>query len=269
MQFNQIRSATSIVTFGGKRFLIDPMLSAKYQACPAVPDTVQCAPANPATDLPVEPDALFQVDAVIATHLHFDHFDEAAKRLLPKELPVFTQSEAEAEELRNCGFKDLRVLSSDGTGFAGITLYRTACDHGSSSLTSKRGYELMGLSAEACGVLFTAGDEPCSFYLAGDTLYCEAVASTIKEYRPGVIALNAAGAQYPLGHLIIMNQFDVLQLMRDFPDADVIATHLDGVSHASVSSDDLRHFKADKGLVKLHIPAPLESVTLNRPPLEL
>lgn len=29
MQFQQIRSATSIVTFAGKRFLIDPMLANK------------------------------------------------------------------------------------------------------------------------------------------------------------------------------------------------------------------------------------------------
>ena len=269
MQFSEIRSATSIVTFAGKRFLIDPMLSAKYQAFPAVPDTVQCAPANPTSDLPVEPSKLFKVDAVIATHLHFDHFDEEAKRLLPKDLPLFAQSEEEADELRRCGFKDLRVLSAQGTAFEGITLYRTTCDHGSSSLTTKRGYELLQMSDQACGVVFAADNESCRFYLAGDTLYCESVVNTIKEHRPGVIALNAAGAQYPLGHLIIMNHYDVLQLMRDFPDADVIATHLDGVSHASVSSAQLRRFKAEKNLVKLHIPAALETVSLQRGPLEL
>ena len=36
MKFQQIRSATSIVTFGGKRFLIDPML-AQQGAYPEVP----------------------------------------------------------------------------------------------------------------------------------------------------------------------------------------------------------------------------------------
>ena len=38
MKFQQIRSATSIVTFAGKRFLIDPML-AEQGAYPSVPDT--------------------------------------------------------------------------------------------------------------------------------------------------------------------------------------------------------------------------------------
>ena len=38
MKFQQIRSATSIVTFANRRFLIDPMLSAQG-TYPAVPDT--------------------------------------------------------------------------------------------------------------------------------------------------------------------------------------------------------------------------------------
>ena len=38
MKFKQIRSATSIVTFGSKRFLIDPML-AQQGAYPEVPFT--------------------------------------------------------------------------------------------------------------------------------------------------------------------------------------------------------------------------------------
>ena len=38
MKFQQIRSATSIVHFGGKRFLIDPML-ADQGTYPDVPET--------------------------------------------------------------------------------------------------------------------------------------------------------------------------------------------------------------------------------------
>ena len=98
MKFQQIRSATSIVTFAGKRFLIDPML-AKQGTYPAVPDTTSTGRGNPDCELPCPVDALFNVDAVIVTHLHFDHFDDAAAKLLPKTRPIFAQNESDAETL--------------------------------------------------------------------------------------------------------------------------------------------------------------------------
>ena len=79
MKFQQIRSATSIVTFAGKRFLIDPML-AEQGTYPSVPDTTSTGRGNPDCELPCPVQDLFNVDAVIVTHLHFDHFDEAAAR---------------------------------------------------------------------------------------------------------------------------------------------------------------------------------------------
>lgn len=40
-------------------------------------------------------DRILDVDAVIVTHLHIDHGDEAAVRLVPKEMPVFVQDFSE------------------------------------------------------------------------------------------------------------------------------------------------------------------------------
>ncbi len=76
MKFQQIRSATSIVTFGGKRFLIDPML-AEQGAYPEVPFTTSTG-CNPDCPLPCSVGSLFAVDACIVTHLHYDHFDKEA-----------------------------------------------------------------------------------------------------------------------------------------------------------------------------------------------
>lgn len=267
MHFQQIRSATAVVTFGGKRFLIDPMLAGKYEAFPAIPDTVRAGPANPTTPLPLPAQELCKVDAVIVTHLHFDHFDEAAARLLPKDLPLFSQSEEEAGKLSALGFAKVQVLSEDGTDFEGVRLYRTPCDHGGSDLCVMQVYRQFNLSEKACGVMFESAAEPCRFYLAGDSVYCTEVAESIRRFEPGAIAVNCAGAQSPLGHLIIMNQYDVAALMHDFPDADVIATHLDGVSHATVSSELLRIFKEEKGLKRLWIPRPLQTLHFERLPL--
>ena len=52
MKFQQIRSATSIVTFGGKRFLIDPMLSDQGHY-PSVPETTDTGRGNPDCNLPL------------------------------------------------------------------------------------------------------------------------------------------------------------------------------------------------------------------------
>lgn len=226
MKFQQIRSATSIVHFGGKRFLIDPML-ADQGTYPDVPETTSTGRGNPDCDLPCPINSLFDVDAVIVTHLHFDHFDAVAAEVLPKTLTVFSQSEEEAQILRGMGFIDVRLLTADGTEFDGVNLHRTDCDHGSTNLVTLEGYKEGGYSEKASGVVFESAAEPESFYLAGDTIYCQSVVTAVEKFKPGIIAVNAAGAQYPLGHLIIMNQYDVRALMHRFPTLKVIATHVD------------------------------------------
>lgn len=253
MKFQQIRSATSIITFGGVRFLIDPMLS-PMGTYPSVPHTCSTGRGNPDSELPCPPEAILDVDAVIITHLHFDHFDEAAIKLLPKTLPLFSQSEEEAATIRGYGFEDVRVLREEGVEFKGVTLYRTACDHGSSNLATMALYKEVQLSEKASGVVFESASEKERFYLAGDTIYCSLVVDAIGKYKPGIIAVNAAGAQAPLGHPIIMNQYDVLTLMNDFPQLTVIATHVEGVSHATVTRALLREFATAHGLSKLLIP---------------
>lgn len=253
MKFQQIRSATSIVHFGGKRFLIDPML-ADQGTYPDVPETTSTGRGNPDCDLPCPINSLFDVDAVIVTHLHFDHFDAVAAEVLPKTLTVFSQSEEEAQILRGMGFNDVRLLTADGTEFDGVNLHRTDCDHGSTNLVTLEGYKEGGYSEKASGVVFESAAEPESFYLAGDTIYCQSVVTAVEKFKPGIIAVNAAGAQYPLGHLIIMNQYDVRALIHRFPTLKVIATHVEGVSHATVDRPMLRAFAKVNHLDLLSVP---------------
>ena len=76
----------------------------------------------------------------------------------------------------------------------------------------------------------------------------------VEKFKPGIVAVNAAGAQYPLGHLIIMNQYDVRSLMRRFPTLKVIATHVEGVSHATVNRPMMREFAKANQLDQLFVP---------------
>ena len=100
MKFQQIRSATSIVHFGGKRFLIDPML-ADQGTYPDVPETTSTGRVNPDCDLPCPINSLFDVDAVIVTHLHFDHFDAVAAEVLQDPDGLFTVRRGGADSARH------------------------------------------------------------------------------------------------------------------------------------------------------------------------
>ena len=86
MHCTQIRNATLRLDYGGQRFLIDPML-ADQGAFPGFAGTMHSETANPTVPLPVPLEQLFDVDAVLVTHTHPDHWDEAARTLLPRTYP--------------------------------------------------------------------------------------------------------------------------------------------------------------------------------------
>jgi L-ascorbate metabolism protein UlaG (beta-lactamase superfamily) len=89
----------------GKNLLLDPMLSPKGAMGPIANAANQ--DRIPLVDLPlneVELQRLIkQTDAVLVTHLHRDHWDDRAKEILPKALPVICQAEDESA-MRQAGF---------------------------------------------------------------------------------------------------------------------------------------------------------------------
>ena len=79
--------------------------------------------------------------------------------------------------------------------------------------------------------------------------------------------MNAAGAQFPRGHTLIMNEYDVLDLMTRFPAIDVVATHMDA-SRTQRSQAMTCGLRKAHGLSKLHVPSPDETLEFTRGPLE-
>lgn len=239
MQFQQIRSATSIVTYGGQRFLVDPFFAPRG-SCPPVPSPYN-ALANPLVELPLPVEAIIAVDAVIVTHMHhFDHFDAHAAQALPKAMPVFVQSEKEAGDMRALGFCNVTPLAAEGVRFGTVELYRTEALHGD-GVTAAYYYRKFALPAEACGFVLRAPGEKV-FYAAGDTLWFDGVQRAIEAHRPQVIALNAANAQMYDGTPILMGVDGVREVALAAPEATLIATHMDAVNHARLNRADLRAF---------------------------
>ncbi|EAY11589.1 beta lactamase, putative [Trichomonas vaginalis G3] len=159
MKFQQIRNATVIITFAGKRFLVDPWLDPK-DACDPIPFARDPTQRFPIFPLPLPIEKIIDVDAIIVTHMHVDHFSEYSANLLNKEIPIFAQDEEEKEILDKLGFKHAEVLSKDVTTFGNISIYRTNTNHGEEKI-----YDAFHMKRAVAGFVLSSPSESKKIYL--------------------------------------------------------------------------------------------------------
>lgn len=245
MDLQQIRNATVKITYGSTTFLIDPML-AKKGTYPGFENTYRSELRNPLVDLTQSPDDVIAgVDAVIVTHTHLDHWDDAAQQALPKDTPLFTQHEDDAKLIRSQGFKNVRVLA-DVAEFGGVKITKTGGQHGTDEM-----YAVPALAkplGEAMGVVFQAPGYK-TLYLAGDTTWRPEVDHAIQKYHPEVIVLNAGKAMMT-GYTgsIIMGEEDVLRASKTAANAKIVAVHMDAINHMSLTREQLRAYVKKQGI---------------------
>jgi L-ascorbate metabolism protein UlaG (beta-lactamase superfamily) len=226
MHLTLVRHATLLVRAAGLRILVDPQLDPKDARDP-VPNTFNPR-RNPLVELPEPPEALIDgLDAVLVTHLHGDHFDDTARRLLPKSVPVLCQP-PDAERLRADGFTDVRPIDQEGA-LDGLHVTRTAGHHGTGEIGDRM--------APVSGFVLKAQDEP-TLYIAGDTILCDEVREAVGAHAPRAIVVNAGAARFTEGDPIVMDNDDVVQLARE-TGALVVAVHFESVSHCTETRADL------------------------------
>lgn len=250
MKIKQIRNATVIIEFGRKRFLVDPMLGDKGSFAP-FPMTGNRL-RNPLVELPCGiPELLDGIDAVIITHTHPDHLDRTALEKLPKHIKIFVQDEKDRKFMAAHGFSNLEIMGTD-TCLDDVRLVKTPGKHGA--------FPMILIAGHTCGVVFEHKDEK-RLYLAGDTIWYRGVRETLDEYRPEVVLLNAGGNQFKGFRPVIMHMPDVLAVCEHAPYATLVATHLEGVNHNTVSRMALRNFAVKHGFAdKMRIPEDGETI---------
>ncbi len=250
MKLTQIRNATLCVRFGGVEFLIDPWLASKAEGitfatagmAAEVVDPAQLGIVMPRCELPLPRAAVMDgVDAYVISHIHPDHVDMAPDGTvgapLDHALPAFVQNEGDREVLRRSGFADARLFTDAGTDFRGVTLRRTPGRHGTKVPCGP-----------AAGVFFSAPSEEKTLWIAGDTVWCDEVATAVAALRPDVIVLNACAAQFRTFGRLIMDDADVEAVCRAAPGATVVASHMDTVAHASLTRQTLKAALEKRGL---------------------
>lgn len=268
MKFQQIRSATVKITYGGKTFLVDPWLGRqKMTGCFALMPVIialnskgdlrkkpiidHCRtwkaadPSHvfkmcPICPLPMSVKAVNSgVDAYICTHAHLDHIGlgmngKGCEGMI-KTVPCYAQSKTDAEFLEFSGMKDVRVIE-DKVDFGNFEIIRVYARHGTEIPCG-----------DASGFVFRGAGEK-TLYLCGDTVWCPEVQATIEKYHPDVIITNNCAAILKDYGRLIMDDVDLAEVCKAAPNAAVIASHMDNVPHATITRETLKIKLAARGL---------------------
>lgn len=229
MKIQLIRHATIIITVSDKRILVDPVLNRAGSMEPI--QNVPNQNYNPLVELPVNIDSIINCDAVVVTHTHMDHFDEAAAELLPKNMPVFCQPQDE-QKLKSFGFTDVYPVNTKYT-WKGITLQRTDGKHGHG--------EIAKAMAPVSGFVISAAKEPL-VYIAGDTVWCKEVKESMEKFKPEIVICNCGAAQFEHGKPITMGTEDIHELCSKYTDIQVVAVHMETWNHCRLSRKALKEY---------------------------
>lgn len=240
MKLLHVRHATSIITYAGYKILIDPVLSEK-EAYPEIPLTPNRR-KNPLTNLSTPLETILDVDFILSTHLHNDHFDRKAKELIPKEIPIICQSEDE-QKLQEDGFLKLFPIK-DSITYQNITIHRVKAQHGVGGMC-----KAMGTTS---GYILQAANEP-TIYLTGDTVYNKSVELNILKYKPDVMLMNAGSPKFLYSDRIVMNIIDIEKTLKVNPKLTFILVHLNTFNHCIETREDLQEYFTNDKLLELGV----------------
>jgi L-ascorbate metabolism protein UlaG (beta-lactamase superfamily) len=249
MKLQLIRNATLRLKYGGSTILIDPMLGPRHSF-----SSFAGIEHNPIVDLPVPiTEVMKNIDLLLISHLHQDHFDPKAQEIIDRSLPILCQP-GDQETITKYGFSNVRELISD-TQWEHIKITRTGGQHG----TGRWAERLNPVS----GFVFEHPGEPAIYWI-GDSVWCEEVQQVLELHRPDVVISHSGGAELEDSGPIIMDSTQTIKVCEALPSATVIASHLEALDHCQTSRKALRRSAQETGIDsnRLLIPADGEAIEI-------
>jgi L-ascorbate metabolism protein UlaG (beta-lactamase superfamily) len=242
-----VRHATFVFEVDDLRIMVDPMLAPAGAAEPVANTPNQRH--NPLVDLPLNDDEthalLEEIDAVLVTHTHNDHWDGEARSLIPEQAPILCQPEDE-DKIRAAGFRQVTPVHYE-LEWKGLRLTRTGGQHGTGEIGRRM--------APVSGFVVRDGSSPV-LYVAGDTIWCPEVEEALGVHSPDVVVVNAGAARFLEGGPITMTTEDVVRVCRALPDARVVAVHMEAINHCLLPRDALEdELRKESLATRVKIPA--------------
>lgn len=264
MKITQLRNATVLLEFescgNNIRLLVDPMLAPRG-ALPTLKYLRTQRRRNPLVGMPPQtPELLQRVTHGLITHCqrgHFDHLDRAGKRFLRESAVPVICMPRDARYLTARGIKTQPLHGEQTQPFFHGHITPIPCVHG---------HGLVGhLMEHGYGYFIDLPGEP-TVYIAGDTLFTDAVRLCLTGRRPDVAILPGGGAQFDFGAKILMDATDILDACA-LTSGSIVVNHLEALDHCPVSRAELATAAARTGLMdRLHIPEDGAVLEFHRPP---
>jgi L-ascorbate metabolism protein UlaG (beta-lactamase superfamily) len=245
-----IGTATVLVQLGPFRFLTDPNFLHQGDHAPlgfGLRTRRLTEPAMTIEELP-------ELDLIVLSHHHGDHFDDIAARDLPKEVPIVTNEHAR-RKLERQGFTEAIALET----WRAHTVERDGYRLRITALPGKHAPQpLQALLPPVMGSMVDlhVGDEEAPrfrLYISGDTLFYDELAS-IREHFPDIdLAVIHLGGTRVLGVLLTMDAEQGVELLRLLEPAAAVPVHYDDYTVFRSPLEDFRVAAERAGLaVDIH-----------------
>ncbi|HEX6501029.1 MAG TPA: MBL fold metallo-hydrolase [Micromonosporaceae bacterium] len=209
-----IGTATTLLRFGPFTLLTDPNFVRRGQRVGLGYGLWSKRLTQPAARVDDLPD----LDAVLLSHLHGDHFDRVARRRLPRSVPVLTTPQA-AARLQRWGFGDTLAMRP----WQSTTLRRDGHGLRITSVPGTHGPGVVGrvLMPQVMGSVLEwyRPDEapPLRVYITGDVLYRQELTAVVDRFGDLDAMVAHLGGTRILGLLLTMDArqgADLVELLR-------------------------------------------------------
>lgn len=251
MNIQLIRNATLKIDYANTTILVDPMLCEKEAMQPFMKGLAK----NPTVGLPMPVDQIIDdVDAVLVTHSHPDHFDPVSSQVLPKTIPLFA-TPTDQDFFEKQQFNNVTIVNEHIT-WRGIKITRINGQHGSGTILPYMG--------EVSGYVLQSDNHP-TLYIVSDTVLIDSVRDAITQFKPDVIITNSGNGLFP-GHEefpVIMDEKQTIEVAKLAPYSTLIAVHLESIDFNKATRTSLREAANKNGIPKTQLLIPEDGQNLS------